>query len=302
MQTMTISRPTIQSCAIAFAIAMTQISIANADLSLRGYNAQQHDRFENDAAFIGNPYDWSGVSSDGRWATMITPKHFLSARHFRPANGSEMTFFHTNDPTGASETHTVLSGQVIAGSDLYLGELENAVSADVAVYSILHPNHALGSEIMVMGLADTSDKEINQRMGRNIIDRIEFDAEIGTLGTGHTMFYDYDELGSPTGLGNDEARLASQDSGGPSFAIFEDAPALVGIHWFIYDEDTENEIGDSPLGSGDTFVPGYIDEINEALAGTGYTANLTAAPEPTGILLTSLLAIPLVNCRRRRRK
>ncbi len=42
---------------------------ARADLLVRGYDTNLHDRFNNNAQFIGNPYDWSGVarSSGGRW-------------------------------------------------------------------------------------------------------------------------------------------------------------------------------------------------------------------------------------------
>lgn len=286
---------------VAVAIFFAFAGPVEAALQLRGYNAQRHDRFVNDPAFIGNPYDWSGVSSDGRWATMITPKHFLSAAHHRPPDGAEMTFYHSNDPTGTSETHTVLDGARIAGSDLYLGELETAVSADVAVYSILHPSAALGSEIMVMGLSSTTGiREVNQRMGRNIIDRVEFDFEAGTLGVGHTMFYDFDTVTSPTGLGADEARLAGQDSGGPSFTIYDGAPALVGIHWFVYTDDHDNEYGDSRDGSGDTLVSGYIDDLRVALAGSGYDISVAAAPEPSSLILLSLFAVG-ATCQRRRR-
>ena len=43
----------------------------------------RNDRFYAgaDKAFIGQPYDWSGVglSSNGSWATMISPTYFVSA-------------------------------------------------------------------------------------------------------------------------------------------------------------------------------------------------------------------------------
>ncbi len=263
-----------------------------ADLIVRGYNAADagvHDRFVNDAAFIGGGHDWSGVtsgmagSSGAGWATMISPTYFLSANHYRPSNGTDLTFYHTNDTAGGSDTRTVMNGMSLGG-DLFLGRLTSAVSSDVAIYPILNPSLALGSEIHVMGLASTTDKGRNQRMGRNVIERVEHDFDTG-IGIGDIFTYDYDSTG---GVGDDEARLAGQDSGGPSFVIHDGAPALVGVHWFIYSDDVDGEWGDSPTGSGDSFVPGYITEINDALAGSGESITIAGVPEPSSFFLAAL--------------
>jgi hypothetical protein len=271
------------------------------DLRVQGYDANRHDRFVNDDSFIGSDYDWSGVSSGlatgsaGRWATLISPTHFLSANHFHPGAGASTTFFHTNDASGPSETRTVVGGRSVGG-DLWLGRLDEAVSADVAIYSILNPTSALGSEVHVLGLADTSDRGQSQRIGRNVIDRVELDFNTG-IGTGHIITYDYD---NPGGVGADEARVAGGDSGGPSFVIANGAPALVGIHWFNYADDTVGEFGDSPTGSGDSFVSAYIDEINAELALFGESLTITSTPEPSSLLLAGLLFGPLAGMRRRR--
>ena len=271
---------------------------ATAALQLRGYTPAHHDRFENDPLFIADPYDLSGVTLTGRWATMITPKHFLTAKHHRPADGAAMHFYHGNDIAGPFETHTVLTGQDIGG-DLYMGELSTEVSSDIAIYPILNPAAAPGSEIFVMGQAGGGSR--NERMGRNLIDRIELDFVTG-IGTGHIFTFDYDELGSPTGLGNDEARVASGDSGAPSFAVHNGSLALVGIHWFAYEDDTDMDFGDALTGSGDSYVSGYYNDINAALAGTGYSASLTPVPEPTGIAMLTFLTLPWTVSRRRRRR
>ena len=284
-----------------FALMTLSAPAAWGDLTVQGYDANRHDRFVNDDSFIGSDYDWSGVSSGlatgsaGRWATLISPTHFLSANHFHAPNGASTTFFHTNDANGPSETRTVVGGRSVGG-DLWLGRLDEAVSADVAIYSILNPNNALGSEVHVLGLADTSDRGQNQRIGRNVIDRVEFDFNTG-IGTGHIITYDYDD---PGGVGADEARVVGGDSGGPSFVIVNGAPVLVGIHWFNYTGDV-GEFGDSPTGSGDSFVPGYIDEINAELALFGESLTITSTPEPSSLLLAGLLFGPLVGMRRRRR-
>lgn len=285
-------------------LALVSANPLFADLTVRGYNAANagiHDRFVNDGSFIGNPYDWSGVSSGtagstgAGWAVMITPTHFLSANHYHASNGTDLTFYHSNDTTAGSDTRSVVTGQSLGG-DLWMGTLNAAVSSDVAIYSILNPSLAAGSEIHVMGLASLTDKGRNQRMGRNQIDRIEYNFDTG-IGIGDIFTYDYD---NPGGVGDDEARLACQDSGGPSFVIFDGAPALVGIHWFIYSDDVDGEWGDSLIGSGDSFVPGYIDEMNAALDGTGQNITIAGAPEPSSLLLAALMCGPVICCRRRR--
>src|SRR5690606_13143804 len=106
------------------------------------------------------------------------------------------------------------------------------------------------------------------------------------------FLYDYDV--GVGGMGADEARVEGGDSGGPTFAIGAGgALGLVGIHWFNYDP-SDGQLG----GSGDTFVPSFIDEVNAAMALAGSSERLsviTAVPEPStaALLLVGIAAVGL---------
>ena len=106
-------------------------------------NPQQYYRFYSgaDPAFIGQPYNWSGVgeSNGGSWATMISPSFFLSATHDHPGAGSTVTFYSGNSASGQSYVATVEGGSQIAGSDVWLGYLSQPIpaSAHIADYPVL---------------------------------------------------------------------------------------------------------------------------------------------------------------------
>jgi hypothetical protein len=253
-------------------------------ITLQSPNPILHDRFQNDASFIGNPYNWSGIgrSSDARWGTLISDSYFLSATHFHPVDGSTLTFFHTNNPLGASEVRTVESGQQIAGSDLWLGKLSAPVSSNVAKYSILDlPNESdYFNQIIYthgVGVGNPALPTV-VRLGRNRIDANSIFDTFVIPTTGRTFRYDYD---NPGGLGADESRVELGDSGGPSFIISGGQPALVGIHWF--------QTG-SGSGSGDTFIPFYLEDVQAAI------------PEPASIALAWVAFVSLCRVARSRRK
>lgn len=105
-------------------------------LTISGFVADQNDRFANDDAFVLNAFDLSGVgrSSDNRWGTLISDNVIISANHLKPNVGSTLTFYATNDSSGASITRTVSSGQQITGTDLWVGILNAPVTSDYTAY------------------------------------------------------------------------------------------------------------------------------------------------------------------------
>ncbi len=260
---------------ILLVLAWMPTGVASATMLVQSYDETKHDRFYDDVgkAFIGEPHDWSGVARGNRWATMVSSNYFISATHYHPADGNTLRFYYSNDPDGY-ETRTVASGVQIGETDLWLGRLSAPVSSQVTTYPVLslpewsdYDNRVL----YVFGLSDKSPTQENVRLGRNNIDpdsyvlvTDEYDRE----GVAYT--FDYDT--SDDGLGDDECYLQLYDSGGPSFSIIDGAPALVGIHWFIY---TDPETG--VKYSGDSFVPYYVDEINAEMSGE----QLTLIPEPS---------------------
>lgn len=267
--------------------------VASADLLLQDYSAPTHDRFADSSSFIGAAHDWSGVGRGAGgtfWATMISDTYYLSATHHHPS--TTVTFFHTNDPTGASETHAVASGSAIAGTDLWLGKLSTAPSAAVKRYPVLDlpaSSDYVGLTLFLTGNSSASTPaEANMRVGKNVVEAIVTDLTVGAS-TGTAGFYDYDD---PGGVGASEAKLATGDSGGPSFAVAAGGGlALVGINWFVSTD---------PEGSGGTHVPTYLTAIDAAM-GTESTTTVTAVPEPGSLGLAGLAAL-LAGLRARRRE
>ena len=58
------------------------------------YSADSNRRFNDNPAFVGGTYDFSGVgrSNTGRWATLLGDNYFITANHFPAAAGQQVTF------------------------------------------------------------------------------------------------------------------------------------------------------------------------------------------------------------------
>jgi hypothetical protein len=268
---------------------------AEAALTIQGFNPNRHERFGGNA-FFASGVDFSGVASSGLnaqnqlsfsgWATMITPSYFLSATHFHPSTGVKLNFYETNSLTGNVYTGTVASGQAIGNSDLWLGRLDQPVSANVAKYSILTGDYT-GGFIDVVGRS-TADPE--QRVGSNNIDEYINGFSDPNLGStvSDVYLFDYD---NPGGTGIDEAYVQGGDSGAPSFAVINGKLVLTGIHWFQYTAD------DGSLGSGDTRAGNYMNALNAAIIGE--SATFVSVPEPSSLLVMLGIAGGYVRFRRR---
>jgi hypothetical protein len=220
-------------------------SAASADLQVLGYAPEKHDRFYQPAsgsdpakAFIGDPYDWSGIaraynSTMGyqKWATMISDTHFLSAAHFKPNAGDTLTFYQSNDPSGTTWTGTVTSSATqIGSSDIWLGQVLGPSNSSppswVKRYTLMRRPEgynylnlsAVDPTVYVVGQSASPATATRMRVGRNELSRFPSPTDVG---------WTYDSVG---GLGNDEAVTQGGDSGGPTFAITTAGLALVGTH------------------------------------------------------------------------
>jgi hypothetical protein len=297
----------INKCAllvIALAVVIAPISVASADLLVRGYNPvggvdPKYDRFANSSQFIGAGYDFSGVGQDpgGHWATLISPHFFLSAGHSHPSAGGTVTLYDTNSTGGTHNSYSVLDGFQIQipgdqyPTDLFVGLLGTAASE--ASYPILDTNSlAVGQSIFVYGKTN--------RLGTNVI------AQTGTYGLedlSHNMISEskgyqffYQQTGNP-----DDAQLQGGDSGGPSFETIGGQLVLVGTH-------SGAETVNFPYISQDTSPSFYIDELNAAMAQlatahpdiTGAAGeHVTVVPEPSSLILLGVAALGLAcYCRR----
>ena len=273
-----------------FSLVVGAAAVTRADMTIRVHVPQRHDRFYSgsDKAFLGQAYDWSGVgkSTDSRWVTMISPSYFLSAAHYTP-NGN-VTFYEGNDVGGPSHTYSIASGVKVGATDLWLGKLSTTLdpSHNIAYYPIL----MLGADSLYPGIELYNYGQQN-RVGRNVIDDNGIQIFTEAPSTGMSMYYDYDNNDVPS-VGGDETFLIPGDSGGPSFAVWNNELALLGIHWFNGYENGE------PRQSGDTFVPAYFNDIR---AGMG-SESPTAVPEPSTMVLVAVGGLAALLRHRRRRR
>lgn len=297
------------SAVVALSLCFVSVRPVAAALTINGYTpatAGQYDRFDNDPTFVGSAYDWSGVgrTAGGRWGVLISPSFVLSAAHYPPGLGNTIRFYASNDSGGVFESSVIGSNFTITdtgigvGSDLLLTRLNTPVTG-IATYAIGNPALSLvGEELFVWGQSDKADAFLNTRLGRNEVTGVApAFSDPKLVGTGDIFVYDYN---TTSGLGADEAKVDTGDSGGPSFIVGPDGKlALVGIHWFKYDPDPE--VPGSLGGSGDTLVTSFIDELNTAMAATGSLERVTVAvPEPS-ILGLCAVGLSTVCFRRRSR-
>lgn len=107
-------------------------------LVIDGYSAAANDRFANSTEFIAADYDLSGVAiaPNNTWLTLVAANVYLAADHYKPAVGSSITFYATNDPNGPTITRLVTATRERFGSsDLLIGTLDRPVPEGYAVYA-----------------------------------------------------------------------------------------------------------------------------------------------------------------------
>jgi hypothetical protein len=268
-------------------------AMAAATMQIRSFQALRHSRFYAgaDKAFIGDPYDWSGVgraSSSGTWATLVSDNYFISATHYHPGAGGSVTFWKTNSLADPSYTYTVAGGQQIGGTDLWVGWFNSAVNASIERYPVL----GLASPADYLNLVQYN-YGVDHRLGLNVTEGY-WDDQTVDASTGFVWAADYDNNDAPS-VGGDETFLQGGDSGAPTFNVVSGQLALIGIHWAISDEYPNTNEGEIFV---DSAVPAYITEINGVLAARGQ--ELMVIPEPSGtLMLCCILVLGAATTRRR---
>ena len=242
------------------------LNVVNA-ISIDGYSTEAHDRFDNDSSFIADSFDLSGIgiADSGRWLTMVSPKVFLSADHFYPANDVNVTFYTGNDPSGSSLTRTVSYSERIGTSDLRIGYLDQALSADYVHYDIAStsinnltnfntsPYH--DANAYLFGRSPSSSYTTHQDMaiGRNKLDSFATNQEVN--GTTDHALIAYNNVTGDTNFLTDEAQLQTGDSGAPMMVENAGSLTLVGINWFIGTDPNNNSL------NGFSYVGNYSSDI-----------------------------------------
>lgn len=252
---------------------------ARADMTVSGYatSPQSFDRFLNNPAFIGAPYDWSGVGQSGiQWGTMISPTHFIASAHNPPGISTSLRLYHDNTLSNF-EDRVVSAITQIAGSDLALGTLSTAVSSQVEIYPFLVLDSIYdygGLPLITVGL---STGAVRQRMGTNVIepsspfspDTVFLATVVTPPATGPVFVYDLDPAFG-------EAYVESGDSGAPTFVVVNGELALVGLHWARSGNYTV-----------DNFVPAFVNLLNAAI-GPNESVTIVGVPEPGPLALLAL--------------
>ena len=289
----TISRQ-FSACLCTLFVALNVVN----GISIDGHSTTAHDRFDNSSSFIADSFDLSGIgiADSGRWLTMVSPKVFLSAHHFFPADGDSVTFYTGNDPNGSSLTRTVSHSERIGSSDLRIGYLDQALSANYVHYKIAEnsindlydfnnsPYH--DADAYLFGRSPSSFT-VSQDMaiGRNKLDSFATNQEVN--GTTDHALIAYNNLTNHPNFLTDEASLQTGDSGAPMMVEYAGSLTLVGINWFI-GTDSNND----PL-NGFSYVGNYSSDIE-----TFINANPVPELSATGIYMALLLMTLGIGSRR----
>jgi hypothetical protein len=249
-------------------------------LQLRGYDAERHDRFTGfpgapviSTTFIHQDVDLTGVGwrvggDQPRSLTLISPKYFLAARHYRPGIGNTIRFVASD---GTVRNYTVAARHDILNddsepTDLSLCELTQAVGAADGVrfqtYLNLPTEGAYLSppynQLIVLGK--------RARGGNGIASAInDFFGTPFTSGAGINDTRSLQFVYQSAGGGIDDAYVEVGDSGSPSLVNIGGRGAVVGIHTAVVSAS-------ATVTSIDSFVPHppYISQINAIMASDGY--------------------------------
>lgn len=209
------------------------------------------------------PLDFSGVAAWNDWggtnnpiyqggATLITPRHFVTATHIKMPVGTKVTFI---NQSGDAVTRTVSGSVDIPNSDITVGVLDNAIDSSIKYYQVIDYKKlysflydgSSGNNIVL----ETPIAVFNQ-MRRVFIRRIKPDTSIV-----YGILHDRYSSGSRASFGGD---LIGGDSGQPGFLIIKNQPVLLFVN------------GSAVSGNG---IGSRISEINTAISslGGGYSVS-----------------------------
>jgi hypothetical protein len=297
---------------VAGCLLLVGQAAALADMYITGNvpaDPQRYSRYYAgaDKAFVGEGLDFSGVSTGGPWATMISPQYFITAYHWPATGSATLTFHEGNDWNSGAHTYNVDTGYHVTllydgqPADVFLGRLSAPIPAadHIASYPVVKlPNLSdyTGMAIYNYGAPDA--------VGRNVISKVEPYIEGGENGPG--MFYNYDL----PGVGPDETYLIGGDSGGPSFTVVDGKLALLGEHFSTYGTSGllpgGNDYGPPKSGDGswwsvDGFVPAYIDQLNSHLPADNQVTVVVPEPSALVLIFAAIVSLVLFSSRPQRR-
>ena len=267
-----------------------------------GYEQARNDRFVADGSFIGDGFDWSGVglSERARWGTLVGPNTVISAGHFAPSGN--ISFYAEDDPESELVQRTIVRGERIAETDLWVGCLGEAVPDSITTYTIATDlltsgNFSswaqAGSEVFLVGRSPSAHIETQDvAVGRNTIvafgEDDVFQSGLGVDLDSIGLVYDRPEFipGEPNpNYVEFEAHLEVGDSGAPLFAVVDGQLVLLGVNSFITETNS--------IASHASYVGNQSDAIHSISSECA-----AAVPEPEMAIPLLCLGV-LVTLRRR---
>jgi len=237
-------------------------------IQIADFSAATNDRFDNDASFIANSYNLSGVAlanqGSGRWLTMVSENVFLSSNHYFPSNGTSATFYQGNDPSGTSVLRTIQKSQRVASSDIRIGTLNAGLGGEFSFYDFATDDISdtlsfinspyFESDAYMFGLSSTS-YTVSQDMavGRNKLDR--WSNSITAGGTSDVAIAANVDSSGDTNYLTYEAFLQIGDSGAPMMVdTGSGALTIVGMNWFKGTDGGTDVNGFSYVGNYDEWI------------------------------------------------
>jgi hypothetical protein len=294
------------------------------------YTSATNDRFANDPSFVGAGFDWSGVgrSSDGRWATLLGDNYFITADHFEPDVGTNVSFIAGNSLTSPTFTYAVAGRIPIAGTDLVVSYFDHCVDSSIARYDYtttaadsLADTGLAGETLFMSGdkVAGAAGSVADHIVGTNQAESWREDGSNTMQTPENTVLFgssaNFDELITFETIPGDtsntfefyESQLQGGDSGSPLFSTSGTDLILQGLGYAIANDLPGNFI-DTPGPAGSIFDPfedrdatfysyvgSYATDIDTAIA----SVPVCTIPEPTTLSFSLLASLPLLRHRRK---
>ncbi|WP_309387408.1 hypothetical protein [Cerasicoccus frondis] len=273
---------------VSLAAWSLSILALSADITIDNFTDATNDRFTNDDAFIADAYNLSAIGKSGaRWGTLVSSNVILCANHYHPLVGNSITFYASNDATGASETRTVSAGERIGETDLWVGVLNEPLPVEYEPLPFMTNNVQNDAAFLSSGLynqqmflvgvsASSPNVALDTAIGQNRIAGYELDYEVPGKSseqdaTGDAIFTIQNSSGQ-IGYLTYEAQLEDQDSGAPMLQVRSGELTIIGINWFIGSTGANRVSGATYVGNYDAEIQAIIDAYDGLSVPSGYGA------------------------------
>jgi len=262
-------------------------------LQIRTYIPARHDRISGfpsspaaNPTFLYAAHDLTGIGwstiDTRKQLTLVSPRHFIGARHFLPPLGSVVRFLSTSGSTHDFTVAAILPIKNAANEDIdiFVGVLGDEVTPNLGirplpVLNLVNEAAYNTRELMVTGNP--------ARAGRGIIAGFQdFGGTPLTSGSGINNTRAYTFVYNTVVGDRDDAYAEGGDSGSPSLSIENDLPAIVGTHTAVL-----TAVG--TITTIDSFLPAYLDKADALMEPFGFhlkRANVAAATHTLGASLS----------------